>query len=289
MQPPEFLTALATLDTTNPDALQDFLVATQGRSNLPEPVPVGMHDDIQYFIKICDKALHEGSSSAAVPPAKTGDIFDGISAYEAKSVLGRQPARSHVSCDSLAASKDFIRTLASEVESLPVGQTMTTDLKYGLGLGRLCYEYSVEADMEDTGFYVICNAVDKSIWVAFDFEPFGETGKINSVRPEFGNRYGKLPLDADDMVIGIMRLFSKEWTAKKRLSLDGRDPFCDGAGTPLACRLVAKPAFVADVLDAIKAASAQTAPRVPSDCQMCANLTVGTSLPFRCVSGSMGC
>lgn len=63
------------------------------------------------------------------------------------------------------------------------------------------------------------------------------------------------------MVIGSMRIFGKEWTAKKSLSLDGGDPFHNGAGTPLACKLVAKPAFVADVLDAIKAGSAKPALR----------------------------
>lgn len=113
--------------------------------------------------------------------------------------------------------------------------------------------------MEDTGFYVICNAVDKSIWVAFDFEPYGETGDINPVQPEYGDPYGELPVDTQKMVIGIMRLFRKEWTANNPVSLDGGDPICSGAGTPLACKLVAKPAFVADVLNAIKAGSAKPA------------------------------
>lgn len=114
--------------------------------------------------------------------------------------------------------------------------------------------------MEDTGFYVICNAVDKSIWLAFDFELYGETGDINPVQPEYGDPYGELPVDTQKMVIGVMRLFGKEWTAKKALSLDGGDPFRNGAGTPLACKLVAKSALVADVLNAIKAGSADPAP-----------------------------
>ena len=79
------------------------------------------------------------------------------------------------------------------------------------------------------------------------------------MQPEYGDPYGKLPVDTQKMVIGIMRLFRKEWTAKKPLSLDGGDPFCNGAGTPLACKLVAKPAFVPDVLNAIKAGSAKPA------------------------------
>lgn len=106
---------------------------------------------------------------------------------------------------------------------------------------------------------LICNAVDKSIWVAYDFEPYGETGDINSVHPECGHSYGELPVDTQKMVIGVMRLFRKDWTTKKPLSLDDGDLFRNGAGTPLACKLVAKPAFVADVRNPIKAGSAKPA------------------------------
>ena len=59
------------------------------------------------------------------------------------------------------------------------------------------------------------------------------------------------------MVIGIIRLFGNEWTAIEPLSLDGGDPFRNGAGTPLACKLVAKPTFVADVFNAIQAGTAK--------------------------------
>lgn len=263
MQPSAFLTALADLNIADTDTLQDFLDDTQARSsaNLPKPVPIGTHDGIQYFIKSSDKTVHQDSSSAAIPPAKTGEVFYGMSTYEAKSVLGGQSTSTDLDYGSPAESgDDFYGISVSEAKSVPVGgQTITTDLNYGFGLGRLYHKISNAVDMEDTGFYVICNAVDKSIWVAFDFEPYGETGDINPVQPEFGDPYGELPSDTQKMVIGIMRLFKKEWTTKNPLSLDGGDPFRDGAGTPLACKLVAKPAFVADVLDAIKAGSAASA------------------------------
>ncbi|MCJ1344923.1 hypothetical protein MMC31_003128 [Peltigera leucophlebia] len=262
MQPSAFLKALADLNTANPDILQDFLDATQAQSsaNLPKPIPIGTHDGIQYFIKSSDKAVHEDSSSAAIPPAKTGEVFYGISTYEAKSVLGGQSTTTDLDYGLPANSgDDFYGISAAKAKSSPVGQTITTDLNYGFGLGRLYHKIPNAADMEDTGFYIICNAVDKSIWVAFDFEPYGETGDINPVKPEYGHPYGELPVDTQKMVIGIMRLFRKGWTAKKPLSLDGGDPFRNGAGTPLACKLVAKPAFVADVLNAIKAGSAKPA------------------------------
>ena len=267
MQPPEFLTALAALNTANSDDVQDFLDATQAQSsaNLPKPVPIGTHDGIQYFIKSSDKAVHQDSSSAAIPLAKTGDVFYGISNYEAKSVLGGQSTTTDLHYGSPAESgDDFYGISASEARSVPLGQTITMDLNYGFGLGRLYHKTSNIAEVEDTGFYVICNAVDKSIWVAFDFEPYSDTGDVNPVQPEYGDPYGGLPLDTQKMVIGIMRLFKKEWIAKKPLSLDGGDPFRDGAGTPLACKLVAKPAFVADVLNAIAAESAKPAPRQSS-------------------------
>lgn len=262
MQPSAFLTALADLNTANPDILQDFLVATQARSsaNPPKPVPIGTNDGIQYFIKISDKAVHQDSSSAPIPPAKTDEVFYGISTYEAKSVIGGQSTTDLDHGLPTKSGDDFYGISVSEGKIVPVGQTITTDLNYGFGLGRLYYKISNSVHMEDTGFYVICNAVDKSIWVAFDFEPYGETGDINPVHPEYGHAYGELPVDTQKMVIG-MRIFGKEWTAKKPLSLDGGDPFRNGAGTPLACKLVAKPAFVADVLDAIKAGSAKPALR----------------------------
>lgn len=79
------------------------------------------------------------------------------------------------------------------------------------------------------------------------------------MQPEYGDSHGELPLDTQKMVIGVMRLFRKEWTAKRPLSLDDGDPFRNRGGTPLAYKLVAKPAFIADVLNAIKAGTAKPA------------------------------
>jgi hypothetical protein len=144
-----------------------------------------------------------------------------------------------------------------EAKSISMGQTVKMNLKYGFGLGRLYHKISNEVYMEDTGFYVICNAVDKSVWVAFDFESMAETGEIDPVWPEYGQAYGKLPRDTQNMVIGIMRIFGPEWTARRPLSLNDGDPFKNGAGNPLACRLVAKEALIPDVLNVIKAGKAK--------------------------------
>ena len=262
MQVSEFLTALADLDTADPEDLQDFLNATQAQpsANLPKPIPIGTHDGVRYFIQSSDKTVHQDISSATIPPARIGDIFYGISAYEAINVLGSKSITTDLDFGSPPESgDDFYGTSASEAKRVPIGQKISTDLNYGFGLGRLYHRTSSDAaHMEDTGFYVICNAVDKSIWLAFDFEPYGETGEINPVQPEYGDPYGKLPLDKQNMVLGIIKLFGKEWTATNPLSLNGGDPFRNRAGTPLASKLIAKPAFVTDVVNAVKADTAKT-------------------------------
>lgn len=223
--PSAFLAALVDLDTANFDHLQDFLTDTHGYSteNSPQPIPLGTHDGVQYFIQVSDQRLHE---RFYLPPAKADEIFYGVSTYEAKSIPG--------------------------------GQIITTDLKYGFGLGRLYHRLPKAVHMEDTGFYVICNAVDKSIWIAFDFEPYDETGTINSIHPELGCAYGDIPLDTEKWEIGIMKLYGKEWTTKRPLSLDGGDPFRNGVGTPIPCMLFADPVFIADVHNAIDAERAKT-------------------------------
>ena len=223
MQSTDFLTSLAAVSTANPDSLQDFRGATQAQplDHLPKLVPIGTHVGVHYFLQSSDRAIHvDAAAAAAPPPAKAGDVYYGVFAYEAKSI--------------------------------PAGTPMSIDLTYGFGLGRLYHSTSTATDAEDTGFFLICNAVDKSIWAAFDFEPYGETGDITPVEPQYGDPYGQLPSDTQKLVIGAMKLFGKEWMAKKPLSLDGGDPFGGGAGKPLACKLVAKPAYVADVLKAIK-------------------------------------
>lgn len=124
-------------------------------------------------------------------------FFDDIFIYEAKSISGDQFTTTDPDFGSPAESgDDLYGDSASEAKSVPIDQSKTTDLHYGFGLGRLYHKSSFKmAHMEDTGFYVLCNAVDKSIWIAFDFEPYGETGEIKPVQPEYGNPYGRLPED----------------------------------------------------------------------------------------------
>ena len=167
MQASEFLRALADLNNTAPEDLQDFLDATQARSSayLPKPTPIGTHDGVQYFIKSSDETIHQDTTSATISPARTSDIFDDISIYKAKSVSGGQSTTTDPDFGSPAESGDDIYGIStSKTKNIPISQSITTDFHYGFDLRRLYHKSSSTAThIEDTGFHVLCNAIDKSI------------------------------------------------------------------------------------------------------------------------------
>jgi hypothetical protein len=179
---------------------------------------------VQYFINVSDEVPPLDASSADVPPPDVGDIF-----YDA----------------------DFHPVInAYEAKSISTGKIVKMNLRYEIDIEKLYHKTSEAASMEDTEFYVICNAVDKSLWISFDFEPRTETDDIYEYSPKTGEPYEKLPQNTQHMMIGIMRLIGPEWTRRRPLSLKRGDPFRHG--TPLACRLVAKRALIPDVIEAIK-------------------------------------
>ena len=235
MNATQFLQALASLDFTKPDNLTGFLnqIQAQDIDNLPKLVPLGSHNGIQYFLNSNGKALPV-DTSAVSPNVKATDWYPGIFTYSATHAVTSAP--------------------------------LTMDLKHGFALGRLYYDTPTgSTGPKDAGFYLLCNAVDKSIYAAFDFLPYAETGDLAPVYPESGWPYGKLPSDNSNLVIGAMMIFGKEWTSKQPLSLDGGDPFRTGtgAGTPLPAKIVAKPALLADVLGAIQGSGAIAAGPAP--------------------------
>ena len=276
MQSSEFLECLAAVDTANPDKFQDFLDATQIQpsANLPEYIPIGSHYGVQYFVKSSDIEIPQDLPSALRPSVQQ-DIFAGKQPTDDNSSAGtpREEYGSSVGTPPLPMEYESSwdtttititrrrRTLFGycffTARSIPSRRHTIIDLSYGFGIGRLYHKMPDALQPQDTGFYVVCNASDKSIWVAFDFEPYGETGDIERVRPEFGDPYGQLPGDKEELVIGAQKLFSGDWTTKKPLSLDYGDPFKNGAGTPLAAKLFATPAFINEVVIAIKAGRAK--------------------------------
>lgn len=110
--------------------------------------------------------------------------------------------------------------------SVRLGKPLGLNLVYGFGLGRLFHRPTASSpatwdNLDDTGFYILCSATDKSIWAAFDFTPITETGERRTVQPEYGDQYGRLPNDRSNSAIGVQKLFGREWTAKIPPTLDG--------------------------------------------------------------------
>jgi hypothetical protein len=139
-----------------------------------------------------------------------------------------------------------------EAKNISMNQIVKMNLKYDFDLERLCHKISNEIYMKNIDFYLICNAVDKSIWVAFDFESMTEIDEIDSMWSKYDQVYEKLSRDTQNMMIEIMRIFESKWTARRSLSLNDEDLFKNGTDTSLACRLIAKQALISNVLNVIK-------------------------------------
>lgn len=142
--------------------------------------------------------------------------------------------------------------------SISLGKRIGLDLIYGFCLGRLFHRPTTSSpatwdNLDDTGFYILCSAIDKSIWAAFDFEPITEVGEKRTVRPEY-ERYGQLPNDRSNLVIGAQKLFGREWTARVPLTLDGGDPFGNDMGgeSPVRVRITAKYTSIASVVQGLR-------------------------------------
>ena len=212
MSPIEFLKQLSTLDISSQDDYNDFQGRTQCQmpEKSPLPVPLGTHYEYQYYLRVCSDTIEPDDYNPKREDAE--DIYYGMSRFEARHAVTGDPA--------------------------------DVDLKFGFGLGKLYHreaskaEPSFDEDLEPTGFYVICNAVDKSIWLAFDFEPINFYGdNTEYVRPERGDEYGKLPGDQDGLVVGVVKLYDRSWRLQQPPTLLKGDPFREAAGRPLACRL----------------------------------------------------
>lgn len=59
MEPSEYLSALAALDVTDVEAVEDFIYRTQLRATkyLPKPIPFGTHAGREYFLVSGDETL----------------------------------------------------------------------------------------------------------------------------------------------------------------------------------------------------------------------------------------
>jgi hypothetical protein len=126
------------------------------------------------------------------------------------------------------------------------------NLKYDFNLERLCHKFPNEIYMKNIDFYVICNAVDKSIWIAFNFGSITEIDEIDSMWSKYDQVYEELSRNTQNLMIKIMKIFESKWTARRSLSSTDEDSFKNETNTSLACRLIAKQALISNVSNVIK-------------------------------------
>ena len=164
MRTEDYLQQLASLDFEISNKVDTFLHRTQAQHipNLPQSIPLGIHEDTAYYLKSTGVFMPLDYSSLPLDPNPT-DYDPGLFAISATHAITQVP--------------------------FPL-----VDLEYGLLLGRLFFKSTSapeHTELEDAGFYIITNAVDKSIWCAFDFDPYAaETGDIRIIHSEAGEPYG---------------------------------------------------------------------------------------------------
>ena len=187
-------------------------------NHIPQPIPIGTHGSVTYLIESLYQELPHVEPCGSIQTPNPDDLYHDISMFVAEHVLTSKP--------------------------------IDVDLKFGFTLGGLLYKFYDMSEPEDAGFYVICNAVDKSIWIAFDFKPYSELGYLSPIRPKNRDEYGTLPTYVHGGEVGAMKIVGADWTTQQPVGSRG-DLF--GAGSPIPCKLKAKPAIMRDVLQAVKA------------------------------------
>ena len=147
MTPLEYLQQFQNLDLTKPESIRGFVAVTQPIDYSPDPLPIPL-----------------GSS--------------GSTRYVFQSKLCRLNVQ-----EADPNSKDSYHPFIIKFES-----TVTSnepDLNYGLYLGslksRTDSSSTSQNPFEETGFYVVRNIADKSIWVVFDYEPYDDLGERQSL------------------------------------------------------------------------------------------------------------
>eukprot|EP01097_Dermamoeba_algensis_P007465 TRINITY_DN4706_c0_g1_i1.p1 TRINITY_DN4706_c0_g1~~TRINITY_DN4706_c0_g1_i1.p1 ORF type:complete len:237 (+),score=2.54 TRINITY_DN4706_c0_g1_i1:79-789(+) len=184
-----WLQALACLDATSEEALSEFL-ATTYTSDI-ELIPVGVHNEIPYFIRTSHVNIPQRSSISLKPLKRMRGVSDYV--------------------------KSFDFTLP------PGGGGPRPDFRYGFALGRLVYRRDKNSATSDAGFFVVFNVLDKSVWIAVDMEPFVNADIEFRTEP-LPSTWGLLPKD-DERKIGTMRISQSKWWKKNPPVLVNSDPF----------------------------------------------------------------
>ncbi len=204
----EYVQRLAALDLSDNAAISDFRAATQ--FNEVEPVPLGSHAGYDYVLISCPDPVP--SDKSTMTPL-----------------------------DTMRQLAPYIRTYKRV--AIPGAMAAAPDLQLGIGLGRLFYSASGAKPgegYEDAGYYVLLNALDKSLWMTIDWYPPEGDGPYV---PEDGDDWGRLPGDKH-LQVGTMRI------SKAGVGDSNTDPMARWPA--LGCRLVSQPARQADVVLRLK-------------------------------------
>jgi hypothetical protein len=214
-----WLKDLADVKVSSDSDLSDFLYVTYLESI--ESIPLGSHKGIAYFLRTCKDDIPERGSISLTP------------------------------LERMRGTSEFVKSY--EYDRLPTGGYVgpRPDLRYGFGLGALMSQPNTPSGntekppLEETGFFVVCNAIDKSIWVTFDYTPFRQANSEFRVEP-LPPTWGLLPED-DSLQIGTMRISLPEWWKKTPLKFTSGDPF--SVFPTCSWQLISKPAVAREYLE----------------------------------------
>lgn len=199
----------------------------QANTGNKEYIPLGVHNGYKYAILPSSRTIPHTATSNTTALDDLMGTTDIVSAFDSKRIPGSSPS----------AAK----------------------LRFGFGLGRLV-NASVGDDTayySDAGFYILFNIVDKSIWIAFDFQPQTETGDVIDIDPSTSSNWGFLE-DDDGLQIGAMKISDANWyQTDPPVITSASDPFT--INPPLACQIIAGPAIVRQWKEALTAAQAPAA------------------------------
>ena len=139
----EYLKMLSSLELTSIDNISSFAIATQGLSIAPavQSIPLGSNGSTKYFLgsQICPLLVgSQAQTTTKGSPENHPYILHFHSA-------GTQPAK-------------------------------VNPLSYGVYLGSLTFSLGENDPLEKTGFHVVLNALDHSIWIIFDYNPYDDVG-----------------------------------------------------------------------------------------------------------------
>lgn len=204
--------------------MREFTSATQ--LGTVAPVPLGSHAGVSYF-------LDPNTATVPIRDDPNGTLLDA--------------GLPHSNC--IVAYRRYPIPGAA-MPGIP-------EIKYGFGLGRLMYLASgatatAAADLLDAGFFVLLNALDKSVWIVVDYFGWSDLGE-RAEAPE--TNWGHVPGD-DGLQIGAMQISRYAWQTGTALSLAGGDPL--GLFPALGCRLEGSMASMARWEAAYAAVAATT-------------------------------